>query len=165
MVFGLDLGGLVGGVVEDEAVAIAKDVVADPAQDAQVAMGEHRGEHGLEQGLAGLAVLASMRDAALAGERLEGGKRCADRRREVNVRHAHVEGRVGVKQARGQPRHRSRHTRLELHKIAPGQFRRRRRLGRGEVHHDHPPCSGAAPESRKVFLNAPDELKRRQASG
>ena len=63
-VLGLDLRRLVGGIVEDQAVAIAEDVVADPAHDLEVADGEHRGEDRFHQGLAGLAVLAGMKRAA-----------------------------------------------------------------------------------------------------
>ena len=62
-VLGLDLGRLVGGIVEDQAVAVAEDVVADPAHDLEIAVGEHRGEDRFHQGLAGLAVLAGVERA------------------------------------------------------------------------------------------------------
>ena len=64
-VLALHLAGLVLGVAEHHAVAVAEDVVADPAEDFQIAPGEQRREHGLEQRLAGLQVLARERHAAL----------------------------------------------------------------------------------------------------
>ena len=67
-VLGIDLRRLVGRVVENHAVAVAEDVVADPAHDLQVALGEHRGEHGLHQRLAGLAVLAAVERPGRLGE-------------------------------------------------------------------------------------------------
>src|SRR6266851_1160473 len=55
--FFLGLEGL--GVVEDLAVAIAEDVGGVPAADAEVADLKGRGEDGLDEGLAGLEVLAA----------------------------------------------------------------------------------------------------------
>jgi hypothetical protein len=55
-------------VVEHLAVAVAEDVGRVPAVEAEHAGLEHRAEHGLDEGLAGLEVLARDRDALLGGE-------------------------------------------------------------------------------------------------
>ena len=81
----LDLGRLVGRVVEDQSVAVAEDVVADPAHDLQVAEREHGGEHRLHQGLAGLAVLAGVEGAGGLGQLVEGRQRGTQAGREVDV--------------------------------------------------------------------------------
>src|SRR2546422_308503 len=76
----LELGRGDGWVGEGKAIRVTEHVEARPALHLKVAHAEHRRQRALEQGLAGLTVLASMRGAALAGERLKGGQRGADRR-------------------------------------------------------------------------------------
>ena len=61
------------GVVEDFAVAVAEDVGGVPAADAEHAGFEGRGEDGLDEGLAGLEVLAADGCVHLAGELVERG--------------------------------------------------------------------------------------------
>ena len=60
VIFALDLGGLVGGVVENLAIHVAEDVVADPAEHFEITGGEHRCQHTLEERFASLAVLAGV---------------------------------------------------------------------------------------------------------
>jgi hypothetical protein len=69
-----DFLGLEGvGIVEDFAVAVAEDVGGVPAGDAEHAGLEGRGEDGLDEGLAGLVVLAGDGGVHLAGELVERG--------------------------------------------------------------------------------------------
>ncbi len=67
----LGLEGL--GVIEDLAVAVAEDVGGVPAGDAEHAGLEGGGEDGLDEGLAGLEVLAADGCVHPAGELVEGG--------------------------------------------------------------------------------------------
>src|SRR6516162_743691 len=99
LVLGLNLRRLVGGIVEHHAVAVAEDVVANPAQDLEIAISEHRCQYGLHQSFAGFAVLAANRRLAFLGKfqgRREGR---AERRREVDVGDAEIEGCPGVQGA------------------------------------------------------------------
>ena len=66
-VLAVDLGLLVGRIVEHLAVHVAEDVVADPAHHFAGCGGEHRGQHALQQRLARLAVVAHVAGVALAG--------------------------------------------------------------------------------------------------
>ena len=70
-VLALHLRGLVVRVVQHEAIAIAEDVVADPGEYLEVPPREEGREHGLQQSLAGLQVLAGVWNAAGAGELLD----------------------------------------------------------------------------------------------
>src|SRR6185295_16194865 len=56
LVLGLCLRCLVSGIVKYDAVAVAEDVVANPAEDLEIAIGEHGSEDSFDKGLAGFAV-------------------------------------------------------------------------------------------------------------
>ena len=140
MVLALDLGLLVDRVVEDLAVHVAEDVVADPAHDFEVAGGEHRGQHAFEQRFARLAVLPGVAGAALSGQLLNGRRRRTERRREIDVGHAQIERRDRVQRAGRQrswaTHHPSRRDRSSQRSgswlVVAG------RLGRGQIDDDHP---------------------------
>ena len=68
LIFALNLGRLVGRVVEHLAVHVAEDVVADPAEHFEIPGSKHRGEHAFEQRFAGLAVLAGVAGFAQFGQ-------------------------------------------------------------------------------------------------
>ena len=164
----LDLRRLVGRVVEHQAVAVAEDVVADPAQDAPVPGREHRGQDRLHQRLAGLAVLAGrgQRCAARPVPRAAGERR-PERRREVDVGQSQVERREGVKAAGRQgrrlapvQRRQQRGQRAVLVAPARTAARSRRRSPRPR----RIDRCGVA-EGREVVLDAVDGLGRRPHDG
>ena len=70
-ILALNLCLLVGGVVEDLAVEVAKNIVADLAHDLEMSRGEHRRQHALHQGLAGLAVATGVAGVAEPRELVE----------------------------------------------------------------------------------------------
>ena len=67
MVLALDLGLLVGRVVQHAAIEVAEDIMADPTEDVQVPLGHERGQDALQERLAGLAVAAGVTPAAQIG--------------------------------------------------------------------------------------------------
>src|SRR5436190_23335997 len=89
-----------GGIGEREAIGVAENVEPNPGAHVQMAHAKHRRKRTLEERLAGLAVASRVRHAAYPRQLLEARKRRTDRGREVDVRHAHVESRVGVERAR-----------------------------------------------------------------
>ena len=96
------LFGLEGlGVVENFPVAVAEDVGGVPAGDAEHAGLEGGGEDGLDEGLAGLEVLAADGCVHLAGELVEGGDVDGEVGCAVDEGDAFFEGRPGVEHGWG----------------------------------------------------------------
>ncbi len=97
-----DFLGLEGvGVVEDFAVAVAEDVGGVPAGDAEHAGLEGGGEDRLDEGLAGLVVLAADGCVHLAGELIEGGDVDGEVGCAVDEGDAFLEGGPGVEHGGG----------------------------------------------------------------
>ena len=97
-----DFLGLEGlGVVEDLAVAVAEDVGGVPAGDAEHAGLEGGGEDGLDEGLAGLEVLAADGGVHLFGQLAEGGDVDGEVGGSVGEGDAFLEGGPGVEHGGG----------------------------------------------------------------
>ena len=92
-----DLFGLEGlGIIEDFAVAVAEDVGGVPATDAEITDLEGRCQDGLDEGLAGLEVLAADRSVHLPGKLLQCGDINGEVGCTVGKRDAFLEGGPGV---------------------------------------------------------------------
>ena len=61
LILGFDFGSLVGGIIEDNSIAIAKDIMTDPAKNLPVAQCKHGSEHRFHQRFACLAILPCKR--------------------------------------------------------------------------------------------------------
>ena len=100
-----ELGDFLGfegfGVVEDLSVAVAEDVGGVPAGDAEHASLEGWGEDGLNEGLAGLVVLAADGCVHFAGELVEGGDVDSEVGCAVDEGDAFLESGPGVEHGRG----------------------------------------------------------------
>ena len=152
------LGLLVPRVVEDLAVHVAEDVVADPAHHFEVPGGEHRRQDTLEERFTGLAVAAGVGDPPLAGRLLERFGRGARRRREVDVGRAGLERGQGI-EAAGRQRTGQRvvEQRFEFcERLWDRQ--RRRRLGGGDVDHHHVAETVGTGEGLDIGPHAVDRL-------
>ena len=133
------------GVVEHLAVAVAEDVGRVPARDAQHAGLEHRREHGLDHGLAGLEVLAADGDALRLGQRFHRREVAGQVGRAVGERHALLDGRVGVEHRRRDGRVVRVHRLLERLERPVGRARADEDLGRRAPDHDQPVAAVLAP--------------------
>ena len=102
--FGVQLGFQAVGVIQRQAVAVAQDVGREPPLHIQRAGPEGGGQHGLDKGLAGLAILAGHRHASILGKPGQGGDIGGQARREVAVGYALHDRGVGVEHRRADRR-------------------------------------------------------------
>src|SRR4051812_822659 len=153
LVLAFDFGRLIRRVIEHEAVHVAEDIVADPTHDFQVSVSEHRGKDALEQCFPRFAVLACVARLPLNCKVLDGGGRCAERRRKVYERHAEIECGNSVERAGGQ---RGGGAVLDVLRQAIPAIRQRKRfdygLGRGNVYNDDTAKATVALECSEVGL-------------
>ncbi|CAG6391281.1 hypothetical protein SCOCK_110109 [Actinacidiphila cocklensis] len=126
-----------GRVRERRPVAAAEQIRARPGPNAERAVREHRCERAPDQGLAGLPVVARVRDTDAAGEFVERGQPHRARRGEVDVAAPGAERGIGVEGVGGQYGVGSRQCRPQRGQVGEGGVRGRLRGGRGQVdHHD-----------------------------